>query len=423
MPNPPRGLTTNEVDERRLDGRVNRTARAVTKPFSRIVFDNVCTVFNLFNTLIAVALIAVGSYHNLLFFGVVLCNTAIGVFQECRSKKALENLSLLADAKASVRRDGQEYRIASQDIVEDDILFLQQGDQLLTDAVMLEGGYLEVNESLLTGEADAVQKRGGDTLLSGSFVVSGNAYARVTNVGSDSYAARLTAQAKTYKRLQSQLYRSMDKIIRFTSLFLIPFGILLVVRDAFGNAPFDLAQTVTSTAAALIGMMPQGLILLTTVSLSVGVVKLAKQQTLVRELYCIETLSRVSLLCLDKTGTLTNGDLRVREVLPLSDDVDSAAVDTLIASAVFAIGDQNATALALRNYYGDTVPAKSARSTVPFSSERKWSSATFENGRTVFLGAPDRLLAESAVPKTLKTLTHRGDRVLLAAVGDGDGAK
>ena len=416
MPDLPHGLTAQQVQARRTDGRINRTAHAVTKPFSRIVFDNVCTVFNLFNTLIAVALIAVGSYHNLLFFGVVLCNTAIGIVQECRSKKALEKLSLLADAKACVRRDGQEYRLASQDIVLDDILFLQPGDQLLADAELLDG-YLEVNESLLTGEADAVEKRGGAPLLSGSFVVGGRGYARVTKVGGDSYAAKLTAQAKTYRRLPSQLYRSMDKIIRFTSAFLIPFGALLVLRDAFAQAPFDLAQTVTTTAAALIGMMPQGLILLTTVSLSVGVIKLAKQKTLVRELYCIETLSRVSMVCLDKTGTLTSGDLRVREVVPLCD----TAADALIGDAVFAIGDQNATALALRRYYGDRVPSVTVTATVPFSSDRKWSSATFEDGRRVFLGAADRLL--STVPEALKPLIDSGERLLLAAVDNGDGEK
>ncbi len=408
------GLSEAQVLERQQDGRVNHTKSSVTKPFSRILFDNICTLFNLVNAIIAAALIAVGSYHNILFFGVVLCNTVVGIIQECRSKHTLEKLSLLHAAKARVRRDGTTQQIPLNEIVEDDRLLFRNGDQIAVDATVVSGT-IEVNESLLTGEPDAILKQAGDDLLSGSFVVSGQAEAIAVRVGEDAYAAKLTAEAKQYKRLRSQLMTSINQVIRFTSLFMIPFAALLILRDIF-TGEFVLKDTVTAAAASLIGMMPQGLILLTTVALMVGVIKLAQKKTLVQELYCIETLSRVSLICLDKTGTITKGSMAVSEVASLSDDLSAQERDTLLATAIDAIGDTNATADAIRRYYDTADRAAYTVQTVsPFSSERKWSAVSFKGVGTVFFGGYDRLLPHQTLPPALQAHAANGKRILIAA--------
>jgi len=367
----------------------------------------------LMNIIIAVALILVKSYHNLLFLGVIIVNTVIGIFQELRSKRTLEKLSLVNAAKATVIRDGQQVVISVHDIVEDDIIIFQNGDQITVDAVVLDGE-AEVNESLLTGEADAIVKKRDAELLSGSFVVSGSCVARAVRVGENSYASKLTSEAKKYKRLHSQLMASINSIIRFTSAFMIPFAVILMACEWFSDH-FVAKDAVTSTAAALIGMMPQGLILLTTVSLVVGVIKLAKKNTLVQELYCIETLSRVSLLCLDKTGTITKGTMSVSEVVPLSDNMSVAARNELIAAAIHAIGDQNATAVAVRTYFGDSTTSDYVTTqTRPFSSDRKWSSVSFDGVGTVFFGAYDRLL-NTPPSSQLVQFESKGKRILLVA--------
>ncbi len=407
------GLTAAQVSERQRDGRTNRTKASVAKPLSRIIFDNTCTLFNAINALIAVALIAVGSYHNLLFFGVVLCNTAIGIVQELRSRQTLETLSLLHGTKAHVRRDGRDLSVSPEELVQDDLLLFASGDQISVDAVV-QDGILEVDESLLTGESVPVRKQAGDELLSGSFVVSGNGEAIAVRVGDEAYAARLTAEARTYTRLRSRLLTDVNRIIRFTGLFMLPFAAALMAREWF-SAEFVLKDAVTATAAALIGMMPQGLILLTTVALTVGVIRLAKKQTLVQELYGIESLSRVSLLCLDKTGTITTGRMTVCDVVPLSDDYDEA----LIGEAIHAIGDNNATAKALCRHF----PAQhtyTVTERMPFSSDRKQSSVTFEEVGTVVFGAFDRLLADSPLPEQLQAYIADGKRLLAAGIRKAD---
>ncbi len=405
------GLTAEDVLERQRDGRVNRTKVPTTKPVARILFDNICTLFNAVNALIAIALIVVGSYHNLLFFGVVICNSLVGIVQELRSKRTLEKLSLLHSVKARVRRDGEVIAIPLRDIVQDDCLLFENGNQICVDAVM-QSGQLEVNESLLTGETTTILKQAGDELLSGSFVVGGHGEAIATHVGEHAYAARLTAEAKTYKRLRSKLLTDVNKIIRFTGIFMIPFAALLMAREWF-SAEFVLKDAVTATAAALIGMMPQGLILLTTVALMVGVIKLAKKQTLVQELYGIESLSRVSLICLDKTGTITKGTMTVSEIVPLSDRFDEA----LIGAAIHAIGDTNATADAVRRYY-ENRPSYDVLERVPFSSQRKWSAVSFDGVGSVFFGAFDRLFPDTPTPAELQAISKSGSRVLAVAFSE-----
>lgn len=344
----------------------------------------------------------------------VLCNAVIGIIQELRTKRTLEKLSLLCAATVQVLRDGECVTVPADELVEDDVFFLSNGDQISVDAHVIDGT-VEVNESLLTGEIDPIPKATGDALLSGSFVVSGRAAAVADKVGDACYAAQLSADAKAFKRLRSQLLTAINQIIRFTGIFMIPFAAALIAREYFSEA-FDPQETVTATAAALIGMMPQGLILLTTVALMVGVIKLARQKTLVRELYCIETLSRVSLLCLDKTGTITKGDMRVCDILPLSDGDPLP----LLAEAVAAIGDTNATAAAIRRCCDAQTVARAShpvRETQPFSSDRKWSAVSLEGVGCVFLGAYDRLLPAHA-DERFHAFEREGKRVLLLAVSN-----
>lgn len=418
-PSSPRGLTAEEVLERQKDGRVNAAKNTVTKPLSRILIDNICTLFNLVNAIIAAALIAVGSYHNLLFLLIVFCNTVIGIIQEIRSKRTLEKLSLLCTAKATVRRDGDEQVIPVSEIVVDDVIVFKNGDQISVDARVI-GGEAEVNESLLTGEIDPILKGTDATLLSGSFVVSGKCEAIVTQVGENSYAAKLASEAKKYKRLHSQLMTSINKIIRFTSCFMIPLAALKLLSDWWGGT-FELKSSVTSTAGALLGMMPQGLMLLTTVALVVGVLKLARKNTLVRELYSIETLSRVSLLCLDKTGTITKGTMSVTEVIPLESTLSDAERQAMIASAIRAIDDNNATAEAVKAYYDrlGTPTAYTATKVQPFSSARKWSAAALDGLGGIYIGAADRLL-NTPLPLDTQELEDSGKRLLLVARGSGE---
>ncbi len=414
-PHDPRGLTAAQVQHRVREGRVNRVKNATSKPLARIFWDNLITPFNLVNTVIAAALIAVGSYHNLLFFGVVLCNSLIGIVQECRTKATLEKLSLLCAATTQVMRDGERRTIPVEDLVEGDLFFVRHGDRIGVDARLVDGA-AEIDESLLTGEVDPIPKQAGDDILSGSFVVSGHATAIATRVGADSYAAHLSAEAKKHTRVSSALLSAVNKIIRFTGIFMIPFAAALLARDWFDGS-FTLQETVTATAAALIGMMPQGLILLTTVALMVGVIKLARKRTLVRELYGIEALSRVSLLCLDKTGTITKGTMRVTAITPLSEAMSPDTLCPLLAEAVTAIGDTNATASALRDHLAaDRLAATHpVRETRPFSSARKWSAVSLEGVGSVFFGAYDRLLPHVA-DERITALENDGKRVLLAAV-------
>ncbi len=408
-----RGLTAEEVRIRRREGKVNTAKTTVAKPIPRILYDNICTFFNLFNLIIALALIAVGSYHNLMFLGVAIVNTLAGIIQELRAKATLEKLSLLAAAKAKVIRDGEEREIPVSELVLDDCVRYSLGDQVAVDTLVTEGE-AEVNESLLTGEADPIVKRAGDHLLSGSYLVSGSCTGIAEHVGEDNYVAKITKEAKKYRRVPSRLMADINRIIHFTGLFILPFGALLVWRDYTRAVP--LVDSVTSTSAALIGMMPQGLVLLTTVALIVGVLRLAKRKTLVRELSCIETLSRVDTLCLDKTGTITKGEMAVTSLISLHED---ERVNALLRTAIEAVGDENATALAVKNYFRDVAPLTlNAAARIPFSSARKWSAVGFEGVGSVFFGACDRLLPQMPLPEDAQKAQREGKRLLLAAYGE-----
>ena len=401
------GLTDADIQERQRDGRVNRTAFA-TKSVLHILSDNLFTPFNAINTILAAALFLVGSYHNLLFFGVVISNATIGILQEIRARRTLSKLSLLHTAGVRVRRNGRIQTIPASALVEDDCLLLQSGDRLPADATLLDG-QLEADESLLTGEAVSVRKHVGDRLLSGSFVIGGHGEAVVTHVGSRAYAAKLTALARRFVRAPSPLTASINKILRFTGWFMLPFAALLSAK-AFVAGGLSVRDTVTAVAAALLGMMPQGLILLTTASLTVGVIRLAEKRVLVQELHSPETLAGVSLLCLDKTGTITKGTLSVRRVLPLCDDADLA----LIGAAVHAIGDTNPTANALRRFFQNS-DHYTPLDICPFSSTRQWSAVGFQAVGTIFFGAYEALFPHAPLPDALRAVTQNGDRLLITA--------
>lgn len=410
------GLTPEEVVRRTAQGLTNTQPEPITKSTWEIIRDNTFTLFNLFNLAIAVALILVGAYKNVLFFGVIFLNVLIGIAQELRSKKMVEKLSLIALPKANVIRGGVEKRIPVEELVLDDIIFLEAGAQVSADATVRDGT-VEVNESLLTGESEPVVKGEGELLLSGSFIVSGSCHAQVEHIGADNFATKIVLAAKKYKKSHSGLMEDLNRIVKFTGFFIIPFGLLLVVHSVFALR-LSLYDTVVSVSAALLGMLPKGLVLLTTLSLVVGVIKLAQKKTLVQELFCIETLSRVDTICLDKTGTLTTGTMQVHKLIELDGDYLSVPLAALVADFTAALPDKNGTAEALRA--GFTHPAGlTPVDTVPFSSARKWSAVTFKEVGTVFVGAPDILLKNQnyTLPDQVTEEMDSGRRTVLVAVG------
>lgn len=310
------GLSKAEVDDRVARDAVNHAVGSASKSQKEIICSNIFTYFNLLFFIIAVMLIAVGSFRDLTFLPVIIANTAIGIFQELRSKKVLDNLTILNAPKNTVVRDGQEQVIAAEELVLDDIIILSAGNQIPADAVVLEGEVL-VNEALLTGESDQITKKKGDELLSGSFIVSGECRARIDKVGSDSYIAKLTLEAKEMKDGEvSEMIRALDRLVKIVGIIIIPIGIILFSQQHFINET-PIRESVTATVAAIIGMIPEGLYLLASVALAVSVMRLASQKVLVHNMKCIETLARVDVLCVDKTGTITDNTMTVKKVLPL----------------------------------------------------------------------------------------------------------
>ena len=314
-----KGLTATEVQERIQAGQVNVNDHPVTRTYKRIFLDNILTFFNFLNIALFVMVILVGSYKNSLFIMTIVFNTTIGIVQEIRAKKIIDKLAIMTQNTAIVVRDDKKWTIATDKLVVDDVILLKNGDQVPADCEMLEGS-LEVNESLLTGEADNLTKMPGDEMFSGSFVTSGEGYCRVKRVGSDSYASKITSEAKEFRRHNSELRNSLNFILKVISIIIVPIGALLfykqhyIIEDTYRDS-------VVSTVAAVLGMIPEGLILLTSVTLTIGAVRLAMRKTLVQELYCIETLAKVDTLCLDKTGTITEGTMKVEKILPYDEKI------------------------------------------------------------------------------------------------------
>ena len=345
----PRGLSAAEVEERVARGEVNVDAGVHTRSVRQIVRENTLTLFNAINVILAVFVLVTGSYKNMLFMVVIVCNTAIGIVQEIRSKRTTDRLSIVASSKATVLRDGARTELPLDQLVRDDVIELGRGDQIPADAEVVSGT-CDVNESLLTGESKLVKKRPGDELMSGSFVNAGIVLARVVHVGAENYAAKISAEAKQHKVVNSEIMNSLNRIIRFVSFVIFPLGALLFARQHFLGG-VETNGAILSTVSALVGMIPEGLILLTSTVLAVAVVRLAKSKVLVQQLYCIETLARVDTLCLDKTGTITTGKMEVEAVCPVKgvgqDAVDAAggfadgaARDALNLARVLADGEQ-----------------------------------------------------------------------------------
>ena len=407
------GLSSEQVDERIREGLDNSCDSNKTKSYGQILKEHFFTFFNILNIVLAALLISVGAYKDLAFIVIVLVNFVIGVIQEFSSKRTLDKLALIVAAKVYVVRDGEDKTISIEDIVLDDVIKLKSGNQICADAIVLEG-YLEVNESLISGESDVIVKKEGDFLYSGSFVVSGSAYARVEHVGEDNYANRISMSAKTAKKRKSELYSTLGSILRFISYIIVPLGIMLFYKQ---NIILDLIpeDAVVKTVAALIGMIPEGLILMTSIAFVASTIFLASDHTLVQDIYGIETLARVDIICLDKTGTLTEGRLDFDELIPI-EDVD---FDFLLSEFCGASEDENSTITALRNKYGSSRGMK-IKSTIPFSSDRKYSGVSYEEKGTYILGAAEFIFPYSHedLKKEAQALSSGGVRVIMLAHSD-----
>ena len=409
-----KGLTTEEVKKRIEEGKINKSDTNNLKSNWEIVRDNVCTLFNLFNLIIAIALACVQAYTNMVFILIIIVNVLIGIIQEIHGKNLVKKLSILTASKTKVIRNGKEEEIEVGEIVLDDLILLAQGDQIPSDAYVVEGE-VEVNESLLTGESDTILKTKDDKLLSGSYVVSGKCYAVVEKVGDDNFANQIVNATKKHKQVNSELLNSMKKVTNFTSFVIIPAGVILFVQ-AFIYREVNLQQSVIATAAALLGMLPKGFVLLTSISLESGVIKLAKKQVLVQDLYSVETLAHVDTLCLDKTGTITEGKMKVIDIEKYDDSVLPDTFENIMNSYVKTTDDSNATFMALKDYFKGNAKYEKV-SDVSFSSERKWSSVTLKGVGSIIVGAPERLVKKAGIllPNTVVEAQEDGKRALCIA--------
>ena len=415
-PAPDTGLSEEQVQQRRNEGLLNGETEIKTKSIGRIIRDNVINPFNILNMILAALVLSVGSFKNMLFMNIILINTCIGSFQEIRAKKTIDKLSLISAPKASVVRAGKTQKIPVSDIVLDDILHLSSGNQVCSDCILLEGE-CEANESLITGESDPVTKKPGDLLLSGSFLSSGSCYAKVEHVGEENYATQISSSAKYVKKPNSEILYWMNIIIKIIGFVIIPVGALLFYKEMF-LSDISFQESVLDVVAALIGMIPEGLMLLISVVFAVGVLRLSRHKTLVQELYCIETLARVDTLCLDKTGTITEGTMQLDEILPLH-DTPQESIETALAAMMQSLHDSNPTSDALREAFPDA-PAWHAVAEVPFSSARKWSGVSFQTEGTYVLGAAEFVLksAFEAVRPLVESYSDLGHRVLVLAHAD-----
>ena len=413
---PEQGLTAEQAEERRQLGYANAPVSSPGKSVGQIIFSNVFTYFNLIFFFLAACVIAVRSWNNLMFMGVVLTNMVIGIVQELRSKRTLDRLNLLTAPRGVAVRDGQELTLATADMVRDDIVILRSGDQIYADAEVVDGT-CQVNESLITGEADEIKKEPGDALLSGSFLVSGSCRARLTAVGADSYASKLTLEAKRRgKPKQSEMMRSLSNLVKWIGIAIIPLGAIMAIKEIYWlGRPF--AEGVVSTVAAMIGMIPEGLYLLTSLALVASILRLAQKKTLVHEMSCIETLARVDTLCVDKTGTITENKMIVDSVVPLcADRYNLDDIRLIMADYVSAMRDDNDTMAALRVFFAGEAKQE-AIAAMPFTSSKKFGGVSFHEDETYLLGAPDVLLGEryGEFSEQIDAYAAKGCRVLLLA--------
>lgn len=428
------GLSKSQVEERQEQGLVNRAQKKYSKTYKSIFISNICTFFNLLCLLAALALLSAHApITQFTFVLIFLCNICMGIIQEIRAKKKIDRLSILSSPTARVIRDRKKREIPISEIVLDDILLLGAGQQVPADCIMLDGA-AELNESLLTGESVPVKKENGETLYAGSFVASGHCAVRVDKIGEDTYISKLTARAKKYKRPNSEIMNSINLFIKVIGFIIVPIAIFMFLTNfknlggswadiragggffatLFSNNP-TLNDTIQKTCSVVIGMIPSGLLLLTTVALSVGMIRLAKYNTLVQDMYSLEMLARVNVLCLDKTGTITDGRMKVSDCVLLNNATEYS-VDDILGSMLASLKDNNQTSIALYERFGHS-SALQASAILPFSSARKLSAVTFGEAGTFAMGAPEFVLKPMPirVEKIVKQYAQMGLRVLVLA--------
>ncbi len=411
-----RGLTAREVKQRTDKGLVNTTTSSVSKTTGQIVKAHTLTYFNFLNLFLAIIVIFSGQFKNLTFMGVIIINSIIGIFQELKVKKLVDQLAVITASKVKVIRDGVRSEIPLEQLVLDDVIALEAGNQIGADSVVLSSSGMEVNESMITGESKPVRKAEGDQLFSGSFLTAGSGIAKVIHVGEDNYATQLANKARNKKRATSEMQDSIKRIIKVVGVIIIPVGILLFLsqRQVEGTT---LSDAMVNTVAGVVGMIPEGLVLLTSISFVLGVGRLAKKRALVQEMEAIEALARVNVLCTDKTGTITTGELEVREIVPLC-GTEPDRIRQVMNEISFAFDDVNATQTALMNYFEKTEQWQIV-DMIPFSSSRKYRAASFLNEGAYVLGAPEFILREYQ-GRAIKKKIRDGDETRTVTVNDKD---
>lgn len=410
------GLTEAQVSERVKNGLTNASPKKYSKSYLSIFADNIFTVFNLLGLMVFIALLSVGAeLFDFFFVLVYIANLGIGIIQEIRAKLCIEKLSLVANKTSKAIRGGKECDISANEIVLDDILRLGIGNQIPADCKVLEGD-VEVNESLLTGESVPVKKHAGDELLAGSFIVSGVCLAQAIRIGKDNYAQKLSAKAKKYRKPHSELMNSLKLFIKIVSLVIVPMGAAYMIKSAV-IVKTSVPDAVMRTSTVIIGMIPSGMFLLTSLALAVGIIKLARHNTLVQDLYSLEMLARVDTICFDKTGTITDGKMTVKEVISLSEKFN---VNAVMSSMLGTLKDNNQTAIALCNYFGEEKTME-ATASLPFNSTRKLSAVSFKESGTFAFGAPEFVLSPAVfktIEKKINDYSAKGLRVLVLAHSD-----
>lgn len=412
------GLDEEQVAERISSGKLNGEQTIRTKSVAQILFGNIFTFFNFIFVALAIILVFFEDFEtnkikNFGFMGLVIINALIGIIQELKAKRTIDKLSLISAPKVKVMRSGKIVEVAVKEVLLDDITVLSAGDQICADAVVVEGS-IEVNESLITGEPDAISKNGGDEVMSGSCVVSGKAKARVIHIGIDNFAMKISAGAKYFKKPNSDIWRSLMLVVKVMAAIIVPLGIaLFCVKYLLQDG--DLNATVVNTIGTLVGMIPNGLAALSSAVFCISVIRLSRHKTLAQDMYCVETLARVDVLCLDKTGTITSGDMEVNGLKPRK-GLSEGEFKCIIKNIIEATQDENATAIALRRYVEEVPITAKAEKTIPFSSVRKWSGA-YIAGRSYVLGAPEFVLDLTAgnIKNICDEMADRGYRVLAVA--------
>ncbi|EJF49873.1 MULTISPECIES: HAD-IC family P-type ATPase [Enterococcus] len=405
----PTGLTAAEVAKKTQEGLHNDYETKTSKSTAAIIKDNLLTLFNFLNLLIGVFLFAVGAYSNMFYLAIIFVNITIGISQELHARNLVKKLSLVSPQTVRVIRDAQIHEISAKELVLEDVVILGAGDQIPADMTVLSG-LVEVNEAMLTGEADLVVKEAGASLLSGSFIVSGEMTGTVLHVGAENYAAKLSNEAKVHKPIRSELLASIRSVSKFTSYVIVPLGVILFFQ-AFMMRDAGIKESVVVSAAALLGMLPKGLVLLISIALTTGVIKLAKKRILVQDMYAVETLAHVDTLCLDKTGTLTEGHMVLELIVPLQADSDP---NMLLGNYLAASTDNNLTMQALRQGCPELTDHQPI-DVAAFSSQRKWGAVAFEHLGNVYLGAPEKVAGSAALPQVIEA-QEAGLRVLILAV-------